>query len=205
MIRMKTLGWITMTVLAVFFSWYALSIFIVPAGRQPLVSVLLTNHPYVAPLHFVGGAIALAIGAFQLNATLRSRFLSVHRWIGRVYLVSVFFSSLAGFALATQSSGGLIAQIGFGLLAASWFATTTLAYRSIRRGDVSEHRSWMIRSYSLTLAAVTLRLYIPASAALDISIGVAYPAIAWLCWVPNLFVAEWFVGAKRSLPLTSDT
>jgi Predicted membrane protein (DUF2306) len=48
----------------------------------------------------------------------------------------------------------------------------------------------MIRSYSLTFAAVTLRIYLPVALASGVPFEIAYPAIAWLCWVPNLFVAE---------------
>jgi hypothetical protein len=28
-----------------------------------------------------------------------------------------------------------------------------------------------------------------------------YPAIVWLCWVPNLVVAEWFVVPSSLAPL----
>ena len=27
---------------------------------------------------------------------------------------------------------------------------------------------------------------------------VAYPVIAWLCWIPNLLIAEWFVRSRHS-------
>jgi hypothetical protein len=49
----------------------------------------------------------------------------------------------------------------------------------------------MVRNFSLTFAAVTLRLYIPASALAGVEFSVAYPIIAWLCWVPNILWAEW--------------
>ena len=63
----------------------------------------------------------------------------------------------------------------------------------------------MIRSYALTLAAVTLRLYIPAALISGFSFEAAYPAISWLCWVPNLIVAEWIIRrhAARSTRLTA--
>jgi hypothetical protein len=59
----------------------------------------------------------------------------------------------------------------------------------------------MIRSYALCLAAVTLRLYLPLSGAIGIPFDDAYPAIAWLCWVPNLVAAEWLVIPGRWAPL----
>lgn len=194
--HIKTLGWIVMTALAALIAWYAFTIFLTPSGRNPLVVNLLANNPYAAPAHFIGGAIALLIGALQLNAPLRTRFISLHRWLGRIYLFAVLAGSVAGLVLAPGSFGGLVAQMGFGALAVVWFVTTLLAYRSIQGRDVSAHRAWMIRSYALTYAAVTLRLYIPASQAMGASFEIAYPVIAWLCWVPNLFVAEWFIRSK---------
>ncbi|HTO03553.1 MAG TPA: DUF2306 domain-containing protein [Opitutus sp.] len=55
------------------------------------------------------------------------------------------------------------------------------------------HRLWMVRNFALALAAVTLRLYLPASAVAGVRFEEFYPAIAWICWVPNLIVAEWFI------------
>ena len=54
----------------------------------------------------------------------------------------------------------------------------------------ADHERWMVRSFALTFAAVTLRLYIPAGQVLGLDFMAAYRAIAWLCWVPNLVVAE---------------
>lgn len=48
----------------------------------------------------------------------------------------------------------------------------------------------MLRSYALTSAAITLRLYLGAATAAKLPFADAYPAIAWLCWVPNLALVE---------------
>ncbi len=50
----------------------------------------------------------------------------------------------------------------------------------------------MIISYAVTLAAVTLRIYIPLSIVAGYEFAVVYPVIAWLSWVPNLLIADWF-------------
>jgi hypothetical protein len=74
-----------------------------------------------------------------------------------------------------------------------------VGWRQAVGGNLDLHRRWMIRSYALTLAAVTLRIYLPASMLLGIPFPVAYPAIAWLCWVPNLLVAQWMIGSRPAL------
>jgi hypothetical protein len=60
----------------------------------------------------------------------------------------------------------------------------------------------MIRSYALTTAAITLRLYIAGSEILDIPLEQSYRYIAWLCWIPNALIAE--LLARTQPPLLSE-
>jgi uncharacterized membrane protein len=195
---LRKASWGLMAFLAIAVGAYALAVAFVAAVRPPIVVELLRAWPIAATVHFAAGAVALVTGAFQVNARLRARYLSWHRWTGRVYLLAVGAGGVAGFVLASTSSAGPVARWGFGVLAVLWIATSAMAYKSIRRGERNEHRDWMVRSYALTLAAVTLRLYLPASLAAGIDAAIAYPAIAWLCWVPNLALAEWLVRTRRS-------
>lgn len=142
--------------------------------------------------HIFASALALALGPFQFWAGLRSRRPALHRWMGRLYLgLGVLVGGLAGLFMAWHAFGGLVSQLGFGALALAWLYTGLRAYLAIRAGDISAHRRWMVRNFALTFAAVTLRLWLPASFATGIPFELAYPAIAWLCWVPNLAWAEW--------------
>jgi hypothetical protein len=79
-----------------------------------------------------------------------------------------------------------------------WFGTGLQAYRSVRKGDIQAHREWMIRNFALTLAAVTLRIELPVMLALlHWPFQVAYITVSWLCWVPNILIAEWMVRGRR--------
>jgi thiol-disulfide isomerase/thioredoxin len=78
---------------------------------------------------------------------------------------------------------------------------TGLAVRFILRGDAIRHRRWMIRSFALTSAAIALRMYLPLSFALHVPFSIGYPAIAWLCWIPNALAAEVYL---RFVPTPSD-
>ncbi len=159
-------------------------------------------HPHMKPgfvpqaaaiyVHVFAAVLALALGPFQFSDRLRANRRNLHRGLGRIYLgVGVLVGGLAGLYLAPHAFGGPVARLGFGALALTWLYTGARAYAAIRRGAVAEHRRWMVRNYALTLAAVTLRLYIPLSVLAGIEFSVAYAVIAWLCWVPNLAVAEW--------------
>jgi len=198
---MRTAGWGVMTLLALLVAAYAITLSAVPAFRPELVQVHFVERPVVVLAHFLGGGLAMAVGAFQLHVGLRSRFLAVHRWMGRVYVVAVVCGGFAGLTLAIGSTAGPVAQWGFGLLAVAWLASTLNAWRHVRDRNFAQHRAWMIRSYALTLAAVTLRIYLPASMIAALPMDVAYTAIAWLCWVPNLLVAEIFVRSRSVSPI----
>ena len=194
----RKLGWGVMTILAALVAVYAGAALVTPAARTPFVQNLFDTVLVAVSLHLAGGMVAIVVGAFQVNSRLRQRFLPAHRWLGRLYLAAVIVSSIAGFALAVRSDGGLVAHFGFGMMAVCWFFTTVNAYRYIRAGDRATHRAWMLRSYALTLAAVTLRIYLPLFAIAGYDFDVSYPAISWLAWVPNLLVVEWFILARAS-------
>ena len=155
---------------------------------------------YIVPLrlHIAGGMGALLAGPWQFSEKLRARALNLHRWMGRFYLLAVALGSIAGFVMATVSEQGLPTHLGFGILAVLWFSTGLQAYRMVRRGNIEAHRQWMIRNFALTLAAVTLRNWLPLFLfALHWPFPRAYIIVSWLCWVPNLLVAEWMVSRKK--------
>jgi hypothetical protein len=46
-------------------------------------------------------------------------------------------------------------------MAVLWFLSGMQAYLTVRPGNIVSHRRWMIRNFALTLAAVTLGMYLP--------------------------------------------
>jgi uncharacterized membrane protein len=194
----RTLSWLLMVLLSLGIAAYAGALLAYPPMRSSFVLALLADRPVATLGHFGGSAIALAAGCFQVHPGLRRCVAAVHRWMGRLYVIGVAIGGAAGLYMARFANGGIAGQLGFALLALAWLGTTTCGYASIRAGAVAAHRRWMIRSFALSFAAVTLRLYIPASHAAGIPFEAAYPAIAWLCWVPNLLVAEWIARSGIS-------
>jgi uncharacterized membrane protein len=159
--------------------------------------------------HIVAGGVALASGPFQFVTALRRRRPGVHRWVGRVYLGAIGCASVAGFVMAFISEAGLVGFFGFGSLAVLWGWTARRGYRAIRGRDVASHRAWMIRSFALTFAAVTLRLWLGllmagqamagGHASADQMFHNAYAAVPFLSWLPNIVIAELMIR-RRDLP-----
>ena len=187
-----------MAVLATIVAAYAAVVLVVPAAGPPFVAERRTTVPWSLFAHLAGSAIAMAAGPWQFSTRLRQKALTVHRWSGRVYVMAVMVGGVGGLSLARLSEEGMATHLGFGALALAWLGTTATAYMRIRARNVVSHRQWMVRSYALTLAAVTLRIYLPISLLAGIPYPVAYRAISWVCWIPNLIVAEWINRTRAS-------
>jgi len=197
--------WGLMTVLASFVALYAFIGIAAPGLRPELIADIFAANALLAFGHFGGGGVAIVAGALQFSTRIRFGKPKVHRRIGKVYVGAVLVAGVAGGLLASSSQGGVPAHFGFGMLAVLWVTSAVVAWRTAVAGNYVSHRAWMIRSYSLCLAAVTLRLYIPFSQMAGVPFETAYPAIAWLCWVPNLVVAEWLVIPGSVAPLEPAT
>jgi uncharacterized membrane protein len=149
--------------------------------------------------HISFGGIALLTGVFQFSEKLRKRVV-LHRTLGKIYLISILLGGVAGFILSLFAEGGIIAKVGFNLLAIIWLLTSWLAYSSIRNRDVEAHRRWMIRSYAACCAAISLRLILPFElAALHMDFITAYQIVAWACWVPNMLLAEMYIRSQKQV------
>ncbi len=144
-------------------------------------------------IHIIGAATALLIGLLNFIAAIRRRWPQVHRWIGRIYIVSCLVGGVGGLVAAFGSTAGPIATAGFGLLGIFWIVINSQGWRMARARRFTDHRAWMIRSFALTFGAVNLRLYLPLIPLFHVSFVDGYRAISFLAWVPNLIVAELYI------------
>lgn len=169
-------------------------------GVGPLSPEILANlfaRPWLL-VHVTGAATALLLGPFQFLPGLRTRWPKIHRWIGRTYVVGCLVGASGGFVMAFGSTAGPVAGVGFGLLALCWAWANVQGWRTAMAGRFAEHRVWMIRSFAMTFAAVTLRIYLPLLPMTGLSFRDSYVATAWISWIPNLILAElWLRGAWR--------
>ncbi|MFE2036169.1 DUF2306 domain-containing protein [Streptomyces scopuliridis] len=160
--------------------------------------------------HIVSAGLALALGPWQFSRRIRAGRWALHRWIGRSYLVSVALGSLTGLIMSMFSTVGMVGFFGFGSLSVLWGWTAWQAYKTIRARDIRSHQAWVIRNFALTYAAVTLRLwygvltgvqvpFMDSGDSVESIMENAYLPLAFLCWLPNLVVAE-FMIRRRGLP-----
>jgi len=159
-------------------------------------------------VHVIFGGLAMQLSPVQFVARLRAAAPRVHRTCGRVVFASIGLAGVAGAVLSTTNLAGPIGTAGFGALAVLWAGFAVMALRAIRRGDVDAHRGWVIRTFALTYAAVTLRLWLglligvqvgAAGVAEQLAFDRAYAVVPFLCWVPNVIVAELYLRRRSAI------
>ena len=144
-------------------------------------------------VHVFTSPIVILAGLFQFNGWILRNKPKLHRLLGMIYVIVVLFvTGPAALIMSLYANGGRVAQTSFVILSCLWILFTFLAYRKVRKHDYSSHIKWMIRSYALTLSAVTLRFYAYLFDVFNLNLGPkeTYILLAYLSWIPNLIFAE---------------
>ncbi len=149
-------------------------------------------------LHITGGMVALLIGPLQFSQRLRRRYLSLHRLMGRTYLIAIACGSAGSLYLAATTPGGWAWGTALASLALAWVTTSGMAFYAIKQRQIQVHQEWMVRSYVVTFAFVTFRLlndFGPTShlqPAIDRAI-----TMAWAAWAIPLLLTEAILQLRR--------
>lgn len=148
-------------------------------------------------VHITSSLWVMATGLVQFFPRLWVRQRVLHRTLGKVYVASILvLAAPSGLILALYANGGLVAKVGFTMQCLVWWLSTWQAYRTARQRQWQAHTDWMLRSYLVTLAAMSLRLesfgmfYLLHTKPIE-----TYLTVTWLSWTGNLVLAEVLVQA----------
>jgi uncharacterized membrane protein len=162
--------------------------------KQTEISQIPFYYP-VFYVHVYSAIFVLLAGFLQLSSTILKRYPVLHRNMGKFYvLVVLFLSAPSGLFIGFFANGGFFSKISFVTLSILWFYFTLKGFTVIKNKNIVAHRAFMLRSFALTFSAVTLRfwkvilVYLFHPAPMDV-----YQIIAWLGWVPNLLIIEYYL------------
>ncbi|MDH5403750.1 MAG: DUF2306 domain-containing protein [Candidatus Heimdallarchaeota archaeon] len=201
--------WLTIIIMAILIAIYAIYaslsmlLYTLPNTISPDLQGSFYDRQFLFYIHMLFGAPAVTLGAIIINGRFQRKHLNLHRKFGYIYIYSVWLSGTSGLILAFFSAVGWVDHIGFATLAVLWLYTTTMGFKFATEKNYEKHINWMVRSYSLTFAAVTLRLWMPILITIFSVLKfqnpffVAYPIISFLCWVPNIIFAERIIQKRR--------
>ena len=135
--------------------------------------------------------VAVVIGPMKFSPRMRCDHLSFHRIAGRVYVVAALLGAAASWGMAARIAGAPAYATGLACLGAAWVTTTLMAFFAFRRKNLIQHRQWMVRTYVVAFAFVTLRLANDATGFTKV-LGEDERAklLAWGCWAIPLLATE---------------
>jgi hypothetical protein len=160
-------------------------------------------------LHFVFGGIILMMGSIQFIEGIRDRFILVHRWVGRVYVVACIFTAIGGliYIFVKGTIGGIVMNVGFAGYGVAMLLCGVQTIRLARKKDIDQHRAWAIRLYALAIGSWLYRMYYGLNSVAGLGwhqadfLSTFDYIMDFFFWIPNLLVAEFFIRSSvNTLP-----
>ena len=150
-------------------------------------------------VHVFSSIFSLCAGFTQFSNSVLQVYKKLHKLVGKLYVYDILLINFpAGMIMAIYANGEIQSKLAFIMLDCLWFWYTYKAVVFIRKGDVVNHKNYMIRSYALTCSAITLRTWkIIFTHTLTIDPSLLYMIDAWMGFVPNLLFAEWLIRKKK--------
>lgn len=144
-------------------------------------------------IHVFTSMFVLIAGFTQFSNYILQRYKKLHRIIGKLYVIDILFiTGPSSFIMALLANGGIPSRIAFTTLSVLWMFTTAKAWQTAKARQITQHKHWMMRSYALTLSAITLRGWKWLLIALfHLRPLDTYMIVAWMGFVPNLVFVEW--------------
>jgi uncharacterized membrane protein len=154
-------------------------------------------------IHVYASMWVLFAGFTQFSSWLLKNKPRLHRALGYIYVADVLLiTGPAGLIMGFYANGGLWSRVAFVLLAILWMFFTALALIKAKQKKFKAHRNYMIRSYALTLSALTLRAWKYAiTNTMALPPMDVYWVVAWVGWLGNLAVAEWMIFRQKKISL----
>jgi tetratricopeptide (TPR) repeat protein len=114
---------------------------------------------FAVAVHLVSAVIVILAGVIQLIPQIRDRAPSLHRWNGRLYIVTAFTISIAGLYMmwVRGSVGDLSQHLGQSLNAVLIMLCAIMALRYALARDFKTHRRWALRLYLVVSASLFIR------------------------------------------------
>lgn len=120
----------------------------------------VTKGNFAVAAHLVSAVIVMLAGAVQLVPQVRNRFPVLHRWNGRIYMLTAVSLSLAGLYIQwiRGSVGDLPQHIGSVVNAVLIWLCAAFALRYALARDFKTHRRWALRLFLVVSASWFYRL-----------------------------------------------
>ncbi|HWV15449.1 MAG TPA: DUF2306 domain-containing protein [Cellvibrio sp.] len=158
------------------------------------------QHLALSLLHLIPGTLFLMLGPMQFMPGLRARRPALHRWSGRLFVVSGFTVAISAIIINIifPPVGGWFKSASVYIFSSLMIFALGMGFRAILRREIDRHREWMIRAFAIGLGVSTMRLYfIPAYLLYGMPDNFTIGLGMWIGFGVNLLVAEWIIWRMK--------
>jgi uncharacterized membrane protein len=194
---LETIGWVFVFLFAI--SGIIISVLQIPPNPNSY-NEGFEQHPVQTLMHVIPGLLFMLLGPIQFMETIRKKYINFHRWCGRIFLVScLFIVASAFYIVVTFPFEGLIEQLATLFFGGLFTYSLIMAYHHIRKKNISKHREFVIRVFSIGLGIITIRILIGVVQAMS---NYQFREIfGWTFWGGFGFtwlIGEWWIWYSRS-------
>src|SRR6202158_238456 len=171
------------------------------AARFAVQDDLFAHYPILTLVHIAPGLLFMMMGPLQVSSTIRARHLRWHRWSGRIFVScgAVIGISALVMSFGMPAIGGINQAAATTLFATFFLFALCKAFWHIRRREITLHREWMIRAFSIGLAVATIRPIIGMFFATSRFSGLTpyefFGIAFWIGFLLHLIAAEAWIQA----------
>jgi uncharacterized membrane protein len=155
-------------------------------------------NPGITALHIVPGGLLLILIPLQLSRAVRTRWVTLHRWNGRVLIATAVLMTVTALYFGIAMPFGGIAEAVVLVPVATWFlASLARGYKAIRGHDPVAHRRWMLRAIAAPVGVTIIRVVGPIAdlslTPMGASARGAFVAALWIGWALTFAATEWWL------------
>ncbi len=158
-------------------------------------------------IHVFLAALVTFAGVLQLIPAIRQRWPCLHRWNGRVFMVTALIATMTGFYLTwiRGSQLNLPSALSTSLNGVLIIAFVTLAWRNAMQRDFARHRRHALRAYLLVNGVWFLRIGIILAGLVLSAFGMemsydspAFLAVSYLSWIAPIALLQLYFKAQAA-------
>lgn len=151
--------------------------------------------------HIAFATVALLTSILQVWPWLRREHPAVHRWGGRVYVLSAVVAAVLGLVIVPFAMP--VGKVGVTVATLLWLGFTVMGYVRIRQRRYAEHRRFMLYAFAMVMNNIWGLLVVLAAGMLPPTIDFNYylETIRWIGWVINLGIVQWWLNRTAGRPV----
>ncbi len=160
------------------------------------------KNPWLTLIHILPALLFVLLGPLQFVKSIRAKSPNLHRWIGRIVLVSGVVIGISGIIMGFKMAISGVSETAVITLFGTLFLFSLLkAYSHVRLGNIVLHREWMIRGFALGMAVAVTRfivgIFFATSFLTDLTPPDFFGTALWLGFTIQLIAAEVWINYTR--------